>query len=251
MTQMRKSFQLAILLILGLGSMALAQSSGPLAGQAFGSGNRALVVVLHGDVSKGGPAEYHYDLARKIAHQNKGVTTLALLRPGYGDSKGNRSPGSHNNRRDHYTKANNALVAQTIQNMAKQIGTSKVLVIGHSGGAAQLGSIIGLYPGLVDSAILVSCPCNIPEWRSRKRRSPWSNSQSPHDYIGKIARDTRVIVAVGTKDTNTFPDISEDYAAAVKARGLAVGFVPIKGAGHNFDGLQSTVLRIVQSELNN
>lgn len=243
---------LATLLALSVWTLAaIAQTPSPLSGKLFGTGNRALVVVMHGDVSRGGPADYHYRIAEQIARQNTGVTVLALLRPGYNDRAGNRSPGSHNNRRDHYTKTNNALVAQTIQNMAKQVGTSKVIAIGHSGGAAQLGSIIGLYPGLVDSSILVSCPCNIPEWRSRKGRSAWSNSQSPHDFIGKISRGTRVIVLVGANDGNTFPDISEKYAATVRARGLAVGFARIKGAGHSFSGLQSAVLQVTNSEIAN
>lgn len=63
----RLSLRFAAVLILGLASMAMAQFPGPLNGQVFGSGKRALVVVGHGDVSKGGPARYHYDIARQIA----------------------------------------------------------------------------------------------------------------------------------------------------------------------------------------
>ncbi|MDW3118416.1 MAG: alpha/beta hydrolase [Roseovarius pacificus] len=189
MTGLRSTIQLAALLVLGLASMAMAQSPGPLNGQVFGSGNRALVVVVHGDVSKGGPATYHYDLARRIADQNRGVTVFALVRPGYTGQSGAKSPGSNNGRRDHYTKQNNALVAKTIQNLAKATGNSKVIGIGHSGGAAQVGAIAGMYPGLIDSAILVSCPCNITEWRAKRGKSAWRNSLSPHTYI-KHARGT-------------------------------------------------------------
>lgn len=250
MTGLRSTIQLAALLILGLASMAMAQSPGPLNGQVFGSGNRALVVVVHGDVSKGGPATYHYDLARRIADQNRGVTVFALVRPGYTGQSGAKSPGSNNGRRDHYTKQNNALVAKTIQNLAKATGNSKVIGIGHSGGAAQVGAIAGMYPGLIDSAILVSCPCNITEWRAKRGKSAWRNSLSPHTYI-KHARGTRILAVVGTKDTNTFPKLSQDFVAAAKARGLPAAYVPVNGASHGFNGLQRTVEQLAKQEIAN
>lgn len=118
---------LAVTFLIGIASMATGQSPGPLNGQMYGAGNRALVVVVHGDVSKGGPATYHYDLARDIAKQGKNVSVFALVRPGYTGEKGQKSPGSNNGRSDHYTRQNNALVAQTIQNLAKSVGTSKVI----------------------------------------------------------------------------------------------------------------------------
>jgi len=241
---------LAALIWLGFVFAALAQSAGPLDGKVFGSGSKALVVVLHGDVSRGGPAIYHYDIARKIASQNRGVTVLAILRPGYSDGEGRKSRGSNNNRRDHYTRQNNKLVAQTIQAMAAQIGTSKVVALGHSGGAAQLGVILGSYPGLVDSAILISCPCDISRWRSMNRRSNWSRSQSPQRFIRKIAPGTRIIAITGTSDDNTSMVLAQDYVAAATARGLPAVFVPVRGAGHGFDRLAPTAAKITKQELN-
>lgn len=243
---------LAVLFCLSLvwlGTAGLAQSPGPLQGKMFGGGTRALIVVLHGDVSKGGPADYHYDIAAKIAAQNKSTSVFAMLRPGYADSQGAKSPGSTNNRRDHYTKTNNSMVAQTIQALAQQTGNSRVIAVGHSGGAAQIGAIIGAYPGLIDSAILVSCPCNITRWRQAGGKSAWRNSVSPHSLVPKIAPGTRIITAVGTADNNTFPQLSQDYVASALARGLPASFVPINGARHGFNGLQATVEKLVKSEV--
>jgi len=249
---LRVTGALALLLCLSLAWLApaaLAQSPGPLQGKMFGGGNRALIVVLHGDVSKGGPADYHYDIAARIAAQNKGTSVFAMLRPGYGDSKGDKSPGSNNNRRDHYTKTNNSMVAKTIQALAQQTGNSRVIAVGHSGGAAQVGAIIGAHPGLIDSAILVSCPCHITQWRQARGKSAWRNSVSPHSLVAKIAPGTRIIAAVGTADDNTFPQLSQDYVAAAQARGLPASFVPINGARHGFGGLQATVEKLVKSEV--
>jgi fermentation-respiration switch protein FrsA (DUF1100 family) len=249
MTLVFSIFRLTLILFLGLVGMAMAQSPGPLNGEMISTGNRALVVVVHGDVSKGGPATYHYDLARHIAKQTKNVSVFALVRPGYTGEKGQKSPGSNNGRKDHYTKQNNAMVAQTIQNAAKSVGASKVIAIGHSGGAAQLGAIAGIYPGLLDSVILVSCPCNIPAWRAKRGRSAWTNSISPHDHIGSIARGTRIFAVVGDKDTNTYPEFSKAFVDAAKARGLPAAFVPVKGASHGFDRLQSTVAQLALQEI--
>jgi fermentation-respiration switch protein FrsA (DUF1100 family) len=242
-------FRLIAILVLGLANMAMAQTPGPLNGQMFGAGNRALVVVVHGDVSKGGPATYHYDFAEQVAKHGKGASVFALVRPGYTGEKGQKSPGSNNGRSDHYTKQNNALVAQTIQNLAKTVGASKVIGVGHSGGAAQLGAIAGLYPGLLDSVILVSCPCNIPAWRAKRGKSAWKNSLSPSDYVGSIARSTRIFAVVGDKDTNTYPEFSEAFVTAAKARGLPAAYVPVKGASHGFDGLQRTVEQLTLQEI--
>lgn len=242
----------AVLATVILATAAMAQSPGPLEGKVFGSGNRALVVVLHGDLSDGGPANYHYDLASQIASANKGVTVLAMLRPGYSDGAGLRSKGSNNNRADHYTQRNNAAVAQTIQAMARQIGTSRIVGVGHSGGAAQLGGVLGLAPGLVQRAVLVSCPCDIATWRKLRGRSAWSQSQpqSPDLQIPRIAKGTRIALVVGAKDDNTFPQLSEAYAAAAKARGLSATLVQVPGAKHNLNAaLQAAALKAVNLEL--
>ena len=243
--------KLAALVWVAFSAVAVAQSPGPLNGKMFGSGSKALVVVLHGDVSSGGPANYHYGIAAKIASANPGVTVLALLRPGYEDGAELKSKGSNNNRRDHYTKRNNTLVAQTIQSMAQQVGTNRVIAVGHSGGAAQVGGVLGLAPGLVDSAILVSCPCNISKWRNMRGRSAWdkSNGQSPHRQITKIAGETRVTLVVGTSDDNTFPALSEEYVSKAKSSGVNATLVPVPGAGHSFNALEGTVLKVVNSEV--
>lgn len=230
---------------------AQAQSPGPLNGKMFGSGNKALVVVLHGDVSKGGPADYHYRLAEMLARQNAGVSVFAMLRPGYFDSQGLVSKGSHNNRRDHYTKGNNALVARTISALAERTRPGKIIAIGHSGGAAQLGVILGSAPGLVDRAILVSCPCNITEWRAMRGKSAWRKSQSPSRFVNQIAPATRIFALVGTNDKNTFPKLSQDYVAKAQARGLHAVYLPVNGAGHGIGGLHSAILKLVKSEITN
>ena len=235
---------------LALSSLASAQIPGPLAGTMFGSGQRALVVVLHGDLSNGRDATYHRSFAEDIARRNSGVVAVALVRPGYSGGRGLQSAGSNNNRRDHYTRRNNDLVAESIRALQRATGARRVIVVGHSGGAAQVGAIIGRFPQLVDSAVLVSCPCDIGRWRSKRGRGAWQNSESPSQFASRVPRSTRVIAVVGSNDSNTAPVLSQEYIAGLQARGVPAGVTVVRGASHDFNGsLRSTALAAVEGEI--
>ncbi len=248
-----KIYKLCILALISLWSLlfaalqpAMADSFGPLKGVTYGSGNNAVVVVLHGDMSNGKNPTYHYSFAKTVA-KNKGTTAIALLRPGYGDGK-QTSKGSTNNRRDHYTKANNDLVAKALISIKKTYKPRKLIVVGHSGGAAQLGAVIGRYPGIANSAVLVSGPFNISKWRAT-RNSDWPRSQSPHKYLKNVPKSTRIIAITGTSDTNTQPKLAKDYITKAKALGLSAQYIPIAGASHSFRKLSPRAAAVVKSEI--
>ncbi len=203
-----------------------------------------LMVVLHGDVSRGGPATYHFDLARELAEANQQATVIAMLRPGYDDGEGHKSGGDTNDRRDHYTARNIDAVAGAIRNLKAKHAARKVVVVGHSGGAAFAGVIAGRHPGLADAVALLSCPCDIPVWRaSRRAGSSWPNSLSPSDFAAQIPPATTVIALVGTQDTNTPVSLSRDYVSKVIAAGANASLVEISGAGHNVnESMRAAVL---------
>lgn len=230
---------------------AAAQAFGPLQGKVFGEGARALVVVLHGDVSRGGDADYHYAIAQDIAANNPGVVAAALLRPGYYDGEGRKSPGDTNGRKDHYTAANNQLVIDTIQSLKAAYAPQKVIGIGHSGGAAQLAVATGRSAGLLDAMILVSCPCDIPRWRQSRNRSAWNNSQSPDDFITGIAPGTDIHLIVGSRDNNTGMFLSKAYARDAQAAGLNATTEEAPGAGHGFNKMAGAVRAAVEARLPN
>ncbi|MGB0852182.1 MAG: hypothetical protein ACPGSI_02725 [Pikeienuella sp.] len=230
-------------------SGAAAQSFGPLQGAVFGEGSKALVVVLHGDVSRGGPANYHYKFAKEIADNNPGVTAVALIRPGYEDGEGRSSPGSTGGRRDHYTAANNRLLIDTILSLKAAFAPQMVIGVGHSGGAAQLGASVGQSAGLVDAMILVSCPCNIQRWRQSRNRSAWYQSQSPHKFIDGIAAGTDIHLIVGSRDNNTAFFLSKNYARDAREAGLTATTQEVSGAGHGFNNMSRTVRAAVEARL--
>jgi hypothetical protein len=78
----------------------------------------AIVIWLHGDVSSGGPANYHFALAQRTAEHlsASSVMAVALVRPGYPDGTGASSSVSvlHGGRSDHLTQENIAEVGAAI-----------------------------------------------------------------------------------------------------------------------------------------
>ena len=126
---------LAAMVMLGV-SGAKAATVSPPPGAVFGDGARAQVVVLHGDVSRGGEADYRNAVTRDIAAGNPGVTAVALLGPGYYDGEGRKSPGSAHGRKDQFTAATNLTATDTIRSLKAASALGKTIAVGHSDGVA-------------------------------------------------------------------------------------------------------------------
>ncbi|MDF1856896.1 alpha/beta hydrolase [Pseudooceanicola sp.] len=236
----------AVLMTLAFTLPVAALDLGPLKGEVFGQGNRNLVVVLHGDSGPGNGRMSAF--ARTIAAQAPGSTVVALTRPGF-NGKGGRSPGE-NSSKDHYTKRNNQLVAQSLSAMRKALKPGRTIVVGHSGGAAQTAIVNGSYPGLIDVAILAGCPCNVPAWRvSRRGSNNWTQSQSPHDFAQGLRKGSTVILLTNARDTNTLPRFAEEYAALAKKAGARVTLQIPSGGGHNFSNYEGRTLGLVKQVL--
>lgn len=202
----------------------------------FGASDPAVLLVwLHGDVSSGGPANYHFPISEKAAKEFDGakVLSVALVRPGYADGDGNTS-GSEKpltERYDHYTQQNVTEVASAIAHLREQFKPQRVIVIGHSGGAATTAIILGMQPGLIDAGVLVACPCDLVTWRVGRRA--WTRSEDPIKWVEQIAPTARVIALTGERDDNTGPDLARQYVEALKARQINATFKPLPGETHN------------------
>ena len=188
-----------------------------------------LVVWIHGDVSRGGPADYMAGYARRQS-EGLGVTTVVLLRPGYEDRNGNRSAGSNHGRRDSYTEENVDAVASALANLKKHHGAKKLLVIGHSGGAAITAATLGRHPGIVDVAYLIACPCNIGAWQPQ-----WYMSVSPITVADKVPPSSRVYAFTGARDSNTGAGLAKEFVSAVSKHGVPAEFQEIPEQGHDFN----------------
>lgn len=204
----------------------------------YGAENpQAMVIWLHGDVSSGGPANYHFLSAQQLAKEDfaSKIMSIALVRPGYPDGDGHTSgvAEGQGGRSDHYTRDNLTEVATAIERLRARYKPAKLIVAAHSGGAASTASIIGMKPGLIDTALLVACPCDIVAWRASRGRSAWKKSENPMNWTDKVAPSTQVIALTGEKDDNTGPDLARNYVEALRSRKIDARFVLLPGEDHN------------------
>ena len=190
-----------------------------------------LVVVLHGDTSSGGPTSTQYRIAKAVA--TNGVVGVGLIRPGYYDSEERSSDGSQN-RTDNYTPENVDAIADAVKKLKDRHKATQTVLIGHSGGAAISGVILGRHPGLADRALLIACNCDVRRWRDEVRRMQWS-SLSPSDHVAKVPTTAKVIAITGDRDDTAHPGLARDYVAALQARGIKAKFMTMPGAGHNIN----------------
>jgi predicted esterase len=206
-----------------------------LAIKTFGhdKGATTLVVFIHGDGSGGGASDYLFGQA--LRYGKNGTVAVGLIRPGYYDSLGNTSTGqSYRENGDGYRAGVVDAVALAVTSLKEYHGVQRVVLVGHSGGAAISGIILGRYPGLADAAVLAACPCNVPDWRVMRRgTNTWTLSQSPHEFADAIPATTRVIAVTGSRDSNTQPVIARDYIESLRRRGLDATYVDAPGTSHN------------------
>ena len=212
-----------------------------LAIETFASSGKAaktLVVVLHGDLSRGGDADYIFPVAEKASEY--GAVGVAMMRPGYtGDGRrSSGAPSRSQNRWEVYRGKEIDSIAAAVAALKTHHGAERVVMVGHSGGALISGVMLGRAAPLVDAALLVSCPCDsIAEWRARQNRRPLPNAESPIDYLPSTPKSARIFALTGERDSNTTPDLAQDYVEEARRLGLDASFVLLPGAGHGFRGI--------------
>jgi predicted esterase len=198
-----------------------------------------LVVVVHGD-SPQKPPTYQYRFAQAVTVAVPDTVVGAVLRPGYDDGE-DRSDGMRGETTGYnYTPEVLDAVATAISELKTRYRPRRVILVGHSGGSAIVGSLIGERVGIANAALLVSCVCDLEVWRkhmhSTKGSKIWERpvrSLSPLDLIGGIPTSTRVSMLVGSDDQTTPPSLTNAYAAALRDRGVSVDVTIAPGLGHN------------------
>lgn len=214
---------------------------------------RVLLVVLHGD-GPNPPMRYHYDFAAAVAHDVAGVTAAGLMRPGYSDPTGRASDGDNGNHAGgNYTpEAVDALDA-AIEDLKAEVHPARVILVGHSGGAALVADLMSRYPDVAGEAVLVSCPCDVPAWRQwmagKQTAVAWRapvRSLSPQALVSGIAPKARVYLWVGARDATALPRFSQAYAEALRARGVAAALTILPGRKHGIL-LDPAVIRGVEA----
>lgn len=216
-----------------------------------------LVVVLHGDAPFHEP-DSQYGFAAQVARNHGNVAAVALLRPGYADPQGNRSEGERGQSiGDNWNVTNTDAIADAISELERRWRARKVVVAGHSGGAAITLNILGRHPLLIDEALLVSCPCDVNEWRRHMFETsgvpPFEGELdviSPIDQIEGMSPEADVVMIVGSRDEVTPRRLSERCQAVGAKLGKKMRLIVLEGKGHEvfldpvvFEELASMLLR--------
>lgn len=187
---------------------------------------RVLIVMLHGD--RGGLLEQRHvdgwtELGRSLL--SEGRVVLFMLRPGYRSPAGHSS-GFANPQDDDYTPVNVERVAGALATLRQELRPERLVLVGHSGGAATAALVLGRHPGAADAALLLGCPCDVPPWRAHRSAQrgqpyrPWPASLNPLAFVDGIPAGTPVLAATGARDDNTLPLYARRWTDAAGARGV-------------------------------
>ena len=203
------------------------------------SSSKTLIVMLHGD-SQGLLNQRHLEswtaLGRRLQAPDRSV--LFLIRPGY-QSPAGTSSGWANPMDDDYTTQNMERVAGALRVLRETYKSKKLILVGHSGGAATSSIVLGKYPGLADAALLLGCPCDVPPWRQhrnaqrgRSGASGWPNSLNPLAFIEGIPAGTPVLAVTGAQDDNTLSEFAKRWVDAASTKSVKARFEEISGLNH-------------------
>ena len=219
----------AIVIGLNLGTQAMSEDI--LAGLQIGTGTALTIVMFHGDEGRGGDPTSNFAFGAEIARRLPEATVHVLLRPGYQDPWGRKSPGENFGRRDQYTLDNAEIIAANLKRLGN---AAPIIAVGHSGGAAQLALALSLEDALVDEAILVSCPCDLDLWQSLNATWPentLSRSVSPTNVDAPNL--VRITVLVGEEDIITPPVLSQSYMQTLTDNQVNAELTIVPGGDHS------------------
>ena len=195
-----------------------------------------LMVALHGDAAFNNPS-YQYRFAQLVSERAEDIVAVGLLRPGYTDADGRTSDGERGlTVGDNYDEERVASIASALESLSTRYNARKVILAGHSGGAAITAKLLALHPGILDHAFIVSCPCDINRWRADMFAASGFegfkgdlNVRSPIDLAKDVPGTSKVSILVGRYDAVTAPYLSRAYFDALKTAGKQAYFRVIEG----------------------
>lgn len=199
-----------------------------------------LVLVLHGDSPFNNPS-YQYGMAKRIAEENDNVVAVGILRPGYKDDEGNRSEGKRGmTTGDNYTPEVLSAINALVLRLKARYKPSKVVLVGHSGGAAISANLLAEYPEAYAAALLIACPCDLQKWRThmkalRPHAKIWDkdvSSLSPIEEVERMGDEVRLTMIHGDQDEIVPVEIARRYADKLGAHNKVFDLIILENQGH-------------------
>jgi pimeloyl-ACP methyl ester carboxylesterase len=153
------------------------------------------------------------------------------VRPGYPDGEGAFSSGSDNARSDNWQRQTIIEIVAAIESLRQRFKPPKIILVGHSGGAAIAAVILGMQPQLAQAAVLLACPCDMVAWRAGRRGPPWA-SEDPLKWAHKVAPSVKVLALTGDRDDTTSPELARTYVQRLKGYASDGVFEVVPNVGH-------------------
>ena len=216
--------------------------------------NPVLLVYVHGDGLRTKGARYFqrfFDGMPDIGEKN--LILVLLTRPGYSNGRGSSTGQHYYYEGDAYRPRIVASVTRAIIKLKNHYRASKLVVLGHSGGSAILGSGLGTHSDFVpDVAILAACNCNVPAWVAHRNFRSWGThlTRSPHVLADKVPHKVKVLAITGGADSNAIPSLAKEYIELLKVnRHPNANFVIVSGEGHDGVIESETFFRLLSENL--
>jgi pimeloyl-ACP methyl ester carboxylesterase len=141
---------------------------------------------------------------------------------------------------DNWTPEVVSAVATVLSELKDKYHPRRVILVGHSGGAAIVGNLLGRRGTAADAALLVSCPCDVAAWRkymqSVKGGAIWerpARSLSPLALVDGVSATAKLWLLVGSDDQTTPSTLTLAYADALRHRNVTGNVTIAAGLGHN------------------
>lgn len=197
-----------------------------------------IVVVLHGDAPFVNRA-YQYAFASNLADAAPGTRVFTMFRPAAVDPSETKLGVERAIAfGDHYTLEVVDDIARTIESLKAHWKAPGVVLVGDDGGAALAAYIAALQAGLVQSAVLIHCPCDVPALRLNNKHVRQNSMSfltvhkiSPVEALDQMSKGIKITVIAGMNDSGGAYEIARSYVARATALGISASMTMVPSRG--------------------
>lgn len=188
-----------------------------------------IVIVLHGDAPfVNRPDQYAF--ASNLADAAPGTRVFTVFRPESADA--NEAELGVERAiafRDNYRLELVDDMARAIESLRARWNAPGVILVGDGGGAAVAAYVAALHPDLVQSAVLILCPCDIPALTLHRTLFA-VQSLSPLQALDQMNKGTKVTVIADMNDS-LMKEVASSYVARANALGISASsvLIPVRG----------------------
>lgn len=194
----------------------------------FDGDGDALNIIIHGTWDEGSDTLARYSPLAEDISMRSDISTIAVALPAYSKSSSNKliSIGSKSAKNLAATKEYVEFLAALVEAFKTKYNSSKITLIAHSAGCMMSATLLGVKPNLVDNLVCVGGVYDI------HKKSDDKKLISAVDVVDKISKNSKIILAYGTLDDISTPQMTTDFYNLAKQKGLDVKLIEVKDGVH-------------------